>query len=418
MNNNLGTLKKDYFWNTVGVFAQNAISPILLLIVTRVNGIYDSGVFSFAFSIAILFWVIAMWGGRTFQISDVNREFSHSSYVTVRLLLAVAVLLGALVFVGLNDYPVEKTAIIITLVIVKILESIADVIYGIMQVHGRLYNAGKSLVYKSVLSVVLFVVVDILTNNLLLSCAAIIVANAIFIIAYDIPLARHVDGTKFLPLKATQNVRNAFAIMLRCWPIFIVSFFSAFSLNIPRYFVDTYHNEQIAYFGIIAMPVTLIALVMTFILQPNIVSLSRFLKENQFSRFEKTVKNIIGITSLLGLVILVVSYLIGVQLLQVLFGVDFTQYRVALVVLVIGAALNAVGAIFTNLLVIARRFKAQVYILLATNILLLAACVPVVNNTGLLGAVYLYSAVNLLQVILFGMAYYVTLKGLKNAKKD
>src|ERR671933_3019483 len=107
------SLKRDYIWNTTGVLAQNAISPFLLIAVTRVNGIYDSGLFSFAFSVAIIFWVLGMWGGRTYQVSDVTREFSHRSYIMVRLLLAVFIIVAAIAFVWFNRYDADKSSIIL-----------------------------------------------------------------------------------------------------------------------------------------------------------------------------------------------------------------------------------------------------------------------------------------------------------------
>jgi hypothetical protein len=53
------------------VLLQNAISPLLLIVITRVNGIDDSGLFSLAFSVSIILWSLAMWGGRTYQVLGV-----------------------------------------------------------------------------------------------------------------------------------------------------------------------------------------------------------------------------------------------------------------------------------------------------------------------------------------------------------
>jgi len=38
-------IKKDYLWNSLGSLLQSAISPVLLIIITRLNGIDDSGLF-------------------------------------------------------------------------------------------------------------------------------------------------------------------------------------------------------------------------------------------------------------------------------------------------------------------------------------------------------------------------------------
>jgi O-antigen/teichoic acid export membrane protein len=234
-------LKKDYIWNTIGVFAQNAISPLLLIVVSRVNGIFDSGIFSFAFSIAIIFWAIGLWGGRTYQVSDVINEFNHRSYIMVRLLLALFMLVGAVVFAALNGYDFTKSALIISLVIFKAIESIADALYGIMQVYNRLYITGKSLLFKAILGIILFLMVDILSHNILLSCTGLIVANILILFFYDIPNARKHENITIHRREVKQYVRNAFQIMKTCAPIAIIIFLSMFSLNVPRYFLEIYH---------------------------------------------------------------------------------------------------------------------------------------------------------------------------------
>ncbi len=412
-------MKKDYLWNTIGVLAQNAISPLLLVIVTRFNGIEDSGVFSFSFSVAIIFWTISMWGGRTYQVSDVKKEFSNKSYLMVRLLLGGVVFLAAVLFCILNQYDATKTGVILALVLFKIIESVADALYGVMQVHDRLYIAGKSLLYKSLAGFVAFVLVDVATNDIFLSSMAIVLSNMIVVACYDIPVTRRLESVGMSLDQLKSYSLSALEIIKRCWPVFIVAFLGAFSLNIPRYFLDIYHQEQIGYFGILAMPVTLVVLLMTFILQPNIIQLSRLLDTSAYQAFAKIVTKLSYFTLLIGLVIFIGAYLIGVQLLHFIFGVDFYEYKGGLMIIIVGAIANAVVAIFINVFVIMRRFKEQFYILLFTNGLLAVISAPVVELYGLLGGVTLFTIINILQVTLFWISYKLYLGRLeKNAEKN
>ena len=119
-------IKKDYLWNSLGSLLQSAISPVLLIIITRLNGIDDSGLFSFAISLSVVFWAVSLWGGRTYQVSDVKREFSSGGYVAVRFIASLIVAISAVVFCVLNGYSTTKTGLIMILVTFKILESIAD----------------------------------------------------------------------------------------------------------------------------------------------------------------------------------------------------------------------------------------------------------------------------------------------------
>jgi O-antigen/teichoic acid export membrane protein len=409
------SLKKDYLWNTIGVLAQNAISPLLLIAVTRVNGIFESGLFSFAFSVAIIFWVVGMWGGRTYQVSDVSREFSHHSYVMVRLILAVFMIIGAFIFVAVNHYDAEKSGVIIALVIFKVAESIADAIHGVLQVHDRLYVVGKSLMYKALSGFGLFVIIDILTHNILLSCLGIILANVLLIVFYDLRVVRKLSTATIMPVYLKRTIESAINIMKRTWPVFIVVFLSMFSLNIPRYFIDMYHQGEIGYFGILAMPITLIGLVMTFILQPKVVHLSKLYEKKEYVTFNRAVDRIMFMTVGLGFTILLVAYVLGVPALELVFGIDFSQYQLSLLIIVTGGVINAAVSVFINIFTIIRSFKYQFYILLITNTLLLLLSASFVQQYGLEGGVTLFALINIVQVAALTVAYKMTLRRAINA---
>jgi len=403
------SVKRDYFWNTLGVLLQNAISPILLIVVTRINGINDSGLFSFAFSVAIIFWVISMWGGRTYQVSDVNKEFPHQSYIMVRLVLTMVAVVGAILFSVVNHYDQTKTSLILGLVLFKTVESVADAIHGVLQINDRLYVVGKSLTYKALTGFCAFIAIDYITHSVLLGCIGIITANAIWLLTYDLRKAKRLENISVAPRNALKVIKSAINIMSRTWPVFIVIFLSMFSLNIPRYFIDLYHEEQIGYFGILAMPITLIALVMMFILQPKVVYLSKLYEQKKYHEFKGVVAGILLITAFIGCGILLGSYILGVPVLSVIFGVDFSSYGLALVIIVIGGILNAVVSIFINIFTIIRQFKYQFYILLISNLLLVVLSAGFIKQYGLEGGVILFTIINMLQALLLFVAYELSL---------
>ena len=407
-------MRKDYLWNTLGVLLQNAISPILLIVVTRVNGIYDSGIFSFAFSLSIVFWAIAMWGGRTYQVSDIKQQFSSRSYVMVRLILAVVVICGALVFSIVNSYDAVKIGLIMTLVVLKVIESVADSLYGVLQKHDKLYLTGRSLVYKAVVSFFMFSLLDVYTQNMIIGCVGVVAINLVILLLYDIPSVNKVENLVIKANDVGRLVRDAALIVKCCTPIFIMAFLAMLSLNTPRYFLDMHHQQEVGYFGIIAMPITLIILVMTFILQPNVIKLSKLNQEKAFGDFNRVVVKIILITAIIGLAALAAAYQYGVYVLAVVFAVDFTNYSQPLLIMMLGAIANAIIAILINAMVIIRRFKMQFYILLTTNLVLIIVSSGVVDKYGINGAAYLFTAANLIQLALLACGFVIIQRGNKS----
>ena len=406
--------KKDYIWNSIGSFLQSAISPILLIVITRLNGVGDSGLFSFAMSLSVVFWAISLWGGRTYQVSDVKKEFSSGDYIVVRFISSLIVAVFSISFCILSGYDLIKTELIMVLVSFKILESIADSMYGVLQIHNKLYIVGISLTMKSVFGFMIFAIVDILTKNIVYGALSIFIVNIAVVIFYDIPWMKHVESVGL----TKKNIMQAGKIMKKTAEVFVVVFLTMFSLNIPRYFLDKYHYDQIGYFGIMAMPITLLTLFISFVLQPNVVNLSELLKEKKVKEFTKIVSKIDFITFTLGILFVVSSYLIGVWALNTVFGIDINNFRIDLTIMVIGAVANAFVSIYVNLLIILRRFKGQFYTLLVTNILAVVLSVYLIDRLAMLGSVLVFMIISFLQAIILLFIYKRSLKNVIMLSED
>jgi len=406
--------KKDYIWNSIGSFLQSAISPILLIVITRLNGVGDSGLFSFAMSLSVVFWAISLWGGRTYQVSDVKKEFSSGDYIVVRFISSLIVAVFSISFCILSGYDLIKTELIMVLVSFKILESIADSMYGVLQIHNKLYIVGISLTIKSVFGFIIFAIVDILTKNIVYGALSIFIVNIAVVIFYDIPWMKHVESVDL----TKKNIMQAVKIMKKTAEVFVVVFLTMFSLNIPRYFLDKYHYDQIGYFGIMAMPITLLTLFISFVLQPNVVNLSELLKKKKIKEFTKIVSKIDFITFTLGILFVISSYLIGVWILNTVFGIDINNFRIDLTIMVIGAVANAFVSIYVNLLIILRRFKGQFYTLLVTNILAAVLSVYLIDRLAMLGSVLVFMIISFLQAIILLFIYKRSLKNVIMLNED
>ena len=402
--------KKDYIWNSLGSLLQSAISPVLLIVITRLNGIDDSGLFSFAISLSVVFWAVSLWGGRTYQVSDIKREFSSGGYVAVRFVASLIVAISAVAFCFLNGYNTTKTGLIMILVTFKILESIADSLYGVMQIHHKLYIAGISLTMKAMLGFAAFMAVDIVTKNVIYGTLAILLINMLIIFLYDILWVRRVETISISKKLCKEYITQAVVIMKRTSAVFVVVFLTMFSLNIPRYFLDKSHPDQIGYFGIMAMPITLLGLFISFIIQPNVVNLSELLAKGKLKEFARIVGKINQITFGMGVLSVVLSYLIGVWMLNVIFGININNFRLDLTIMVIGAAANAFISIYVNLLIIMRRFKGQFYTLLLTDILAVAVSMCLIEQLAMLGSVLVFMLISFLQVALLLFIYKRSLK--------
>ncbi len=105
--------QKDYLWNSLGSLPQKFLIS-QYSVITRLNGIDDSGLFSFAF-VTFSVWAVSLWGGRTYPVSDVKREFSSAGYICCNLALCHHLLaISAIAFCVLNGYSTQRNRLVVT----------------------------------------------------------------------------------------------------------------------------------------------------------------------------------------------------------------------------------------------------------------------------------------------------------------
>ena len=72
--------KKNFVWNMIGLTLNSFISLFYLIIITRINGIENTGIFSFLFTLSLILYTICLYGGRVYQVSDIKGEFNSQQY--------------------------------------------------------------------------------------------------------------------------------------------------------------------------------------------------------------------------------------------------------------------------------------------------------------------------------------------------
>ena len=125
MNNNI---KKNILWNTIGSLINAFTSLFFLIAVTRINGVKIAGIFSFAFSLACFFQVIGTYSGRSYQVTENNKEVKDSDYVTSRYITCSLMMLVTLIYVLFKSYSSFKVTLIFILVSYKLVEAFAEVL--------------------------------------------------------------------------------------------------------------------------------------------------------------------------------------------------------------------------------------------------------------------------------------------------
>lgn len=134
---------KNFSWNVLGTGLNSFNSLFFLIIVTRINGITDAGMYSIGIAIALIIYTISLYSGRLCQVTDIEKKLTDKDYVINRAITSISALFIAIVIVFIRGYSGKKLAIVLLLCLFKILEAFDDIFYGIMQKNDMLYKSGQ-----------------------------------------------------------------------------------------------------------------------------------------------------------------------------------------------------------------------------------------------------------------------------------
>ena len=140
------SLRKQTLINSLGSLTLLGCQWLISILLVRVSGYEDAGVFALAMSIANVFATLANYGMRNFQVADVGRKYAPNQFVAARGVLSCVALLLCVLYVLLDGYS-KRNALAICLYLSYSLSFIlSDILMGNLQMAGHLEINGLRLV--------------------------------------------------------------------------------------------------------------------------------------------------------------------------------------------------------------------------------------------------------------------------------
>lgn len=396
---------KNFIWNLLGTGINAFNSLFFLILITRINGVEDAGIFTLGFSTACLFFYIGIYSGRIFQVTEKD-DISSLEFIVSKSITCLCMLIVSILFVLFNHYSVLKSGIILLLCIYKMLEAFSDVFYGILQKKELLYKTGISLTIKNVVNLISLFIIDRITNNVILSILSMIVFNLLVLIFYDIK-----ESLKYIDFKEKIRKENIIKILKNGFYPFLASFLSLYIINTPKYAIDNFWTDDVqTIFGIIVMPATVISLFAQFIVYPFLNNINKFIKNNELLNLKKLVFKILLIVGIFGILSIIIAYFLGIPVLSFIYGVELEKYKNCLMIILIGAIFTAFVYILSSILISIRTLKQQVVIYSVIAVISYFISNLFVKKSAVMGASISYFTSVFLLCILFYVLYQITLK--------
>ena len=404
--------RSNFIWNILGTGFNAFNSLFFMIAVTRINGVNNAGIFTIAFSTACIIYIVGIYAGRIYQVTEPDKTITNKEYIINRIITTISMIFLVIIFSFMKGYTLFKSTIFLLLTIYKALEAFSDVIYGILQKNEKLEIVGKSLFFKSLISIVIFVIIDFITKNMIISVISIILVNLIIIFMYDLK-----NSNKYIDYKIQINKTNIIKIIKSGFFTFAISFLGMYVMNAPKYAIDSYlESNYQTIFGIIVMPATVIGLVAQFLIHPYLNRILVLYKEKNIKDLNKLILKLVIYILGIGSMASLLAYLMGTQVLGFIYGLDLSMYRIGLLIIIIASTLYTIGVIYSSVLTTVRETFSQfiIYIIMA-----IIACIAsnICTKIGQInGAVLSYLLIMAIQFLIYTVYTNIKLKVIFNRK--
>lgn len=382
-----GRTSRDFMWNTIGFAAWGMMFPLLTVIVTQLVGVERAGMFSLAFVTANLLYIVANYGVRTYQVSDIDEYHSFADYQVNRVITCIVMVLIGIVYCFVRGYGGEMLFMSIGVYVYKSIDALGDVYEGRLQQADKLYLGGISIAIRSIAALVVFTIALLVTGNLAIASFAMAIGAFASFLFVTFPL------TLFETQKSqAMTVRSVMELFKSCFPVFVALFLYALVDNLPKFLMEgflTYDNQL--YFNALYFPAQAVLITVGFIYKPLLVRMSNaWADESRRKSFDLFIIVMLAVIVAITIVGVLLMAWIGIPIMSVLYGVDFEQFRTLSYIMLAAGGMTACIDFLYQVITILRRQKVVTGLYLITFGLALLILILMISMLGLQGAVLGY----------------------------
>ena len=409
--------RDNFLWNMIGSVLYAAATILLVRLTKGAAGTGAGADFNIAFKTGQILLTLGYFEIRPFQVTDVSNEYSFRDYFSLRILTCGLMAVSGFLFPWLTGESGLRFALFALLCLYKMMDGAADVFEGEFQKNGRMDLAGKSVAFRTVLSVAVYAIAVTVTGDVLLSVVAMVIAAAVGVLVFDVVLIG-----EFASLEVSFDKGRLGKLVRSTVLLFVGSILCLYIFNASNYSVDSVYqgvdaaSEDIRYiYACLFMPTSVINLASGFLFKPILTTLATHYVEGRLRQFAGLVGTLLGGVVAITLACLIGGALLGLPVLSVVYGYDLTGYLAELEILILGGGFNAAGIILYYAMTTMRGQRDILVSYGIVSLATLAVSTPAVWHWGLMGAAVSYCGLMALQTAVFAGA---TMIHYQKAKKE
>lgn len=390
--------RKQAAINSVGsvvlMFGQWLISVLLV----RMSGYEEAGVFSLAMTVSNMFTFFANYGLRNYQVADVKGSYTQNQYLLARFCTSAVALVACAVYLMLvtNYTTVERWAVLCYL-LYSLCSIISDILFGALQLQGRLEINGYSNMIRGVLCFAAFIASYAVCHQMVFSLLAMVAVDVIWSGVYDWRYFLQKEKIKRPDNKDLLQCRH---LLRACFTLMISSLLPVITTALPRLFIKSLAGtEQLGYFSTIFTPTVLMTTLVPSIIIAMVPQMAKSWNEGRRGDYLKFAGQNYLISVTFVALAEIAALLVGRPVMQLVFGAEILEHYSLLYWAILATGLNLMVSCGNSAL-ISIHSNTEVAIAAAIALGITAGFSgPLVQTFGITGAAYVLAAAYFLQAL-------------------
>lgn len=336
---------KNAILNTGSTLLYFFLQWLTTVLAVRFADFETAGIYALAVSFTNLFYFLALFGIRNYQISDIADRFSQSQYAGVRIITALAatlMFLTAVLIAGIEPYALKCYFLYM---VYKLGEAYTEGYFSILQRRGQYKRLASSYTAKACLPFLLFAELLRATGDLFTGILGLVVGYIAAVVIVDVP--RWERGNR-----RRVDFRGSMDILRQCLPLMIVSLTVPVMNYVTRFAVeremDYYHVGQYASLSSVIVVMSTLAGAVFVVLIPEVSSL---MENGRWGQIRRLFGLSVGGMLLITAAAVAVGKIFGPAVCSAIFGNEILESIDLLVPLLVTASLLMIKSFFSAMLV-------------------------------------------------------------------
>ena len=338
--------RKTFVSQVMSLFKGNllhAFSQVLVItLLTYFGGSESAGEYVLALSITAPVFLFLDLNLRVVRATDQDTDSQFWKYIALRVVtLCVAIVVIYVIYIMFLETNVW---ILCSIVFYRIGESLSNLSYGAMQRVQAGHSAGRSLVLKGLLTIIILsVIVPVSSGNALVTAIAMASVSLCWSIVWDLRRAFvlssiNIRKVGFLGIKRNINFQDIFQLAKKSSPLGLDAGITSLALNAPKYFIEAWlGTEALGVFGLLWQLTYSMQKLIGAIGHAGVSRLAKYKFDDAREKFWRLLNKLVVSTVLIGVFVVFFGTLILPWVLGHLLGPTYSSTSVILALLVSSA---------------------------------------------------------------------------------